>query len=481
MSVKRKIAFNTGMQLAGRMIATVIGLVTVAVMTRHLGRDGYGGFTTVLSFLQFFAILAGFGLPITTAKLLSRAGADERSIMSNAFALRLVSGLGLFALAPLLGMLFPYSPEIKLGILVGTLSFLGMTLQELLVAVFQRHLVTWQIAFAEIAGRAVLLGGTAVAVVTGHGLIWIVAALAAGNLLQFALSWLMARRFTRIGLAFDFTVWKEILHESWPIGISIAFNLLYLRGDVILLSVMRTQGEVGLYGAAYKVLDVVTVLPYIFMGLVLPLLSAAWSRGDRDDFNRKLSLSFDFLALIGLPLMFGSFAVSEGLMTLIAGPDFAAAGPFVSMLMVGGLAIFWHALYGNALVAIGQQRRMVIWYAVNAAVSVGLYLLLIPRIGGLGAAAVTAFSELFIAVAVTATVTPLTGFRPDFVQLIKALVASVIMFVIVWLLPDLQVLLRIGLGAVIFVGLLAALRGLPIKSIKSILIDRPEAKPPVDL
>jgi len=468
MSIQRKIVSNAAMQVGGKMVGTVIGLVTVAIMTRHLGTAGYGEFTIVLSFLQLFAILAGFGLPITLAKLLSKQGVDERRILANAFAMRLVSGVVIFALAPLFGLLFPYSTDIKLGIAVGALSFLGLTLHELLVAVFQKHLATWKIAIAEVLGRSALLAGTAWAVLTGHGLITIVGALAAGNLLQFLLSYLMARKMTPIGLAFEWSVWREIFRESWPIGVAVMFNLIYLKGDVILLSTMRTQSEVGLYGAAYKVLDVVTVMPYIFMGLVLPLMSASWSRGDHKDFNRKLSLSFDALSLVALPLMFGAFAVSRDLMSFVAGADFADAGTLLAVLMIGALAVFWHAMHSNALVAMGQQKKMVVFYALNAAVSIGLYLWLIPKISGLGAAFVTAFSELFIAVAVTAIVTSVTRFIPNFLQLGKVLTASAVMFGAVYLAADLQVLLRVLLGIVVYAIMLVLVRGLPLEVIHNL-------------
>ncbi len=452
----------------GKMGGTVIGLVTVALMTRHLGTSGYGEFTTVLSFLQMFAILAGFGLPITLAKLISRAGADEEKLLANAFAMRLVSGLVVFALAPAIGLLFPYSADIKFGIAVGTLSFLGLTLHEMLVAVFQKHLTTWKVAISEVAGRSILLIGTAWAVLEGCGVVAIVAALAAGNLLQFLLSYLLARRITPIRLEFDWSVWREIFRESWPIGVAVMFNLIYLKGDVILLSTMRTQHEVGLYGAAYKVLDVVTVLPYIYMGLVLPLMSAAWSRNDFTDFNRKFSLSFDALSLVAIPLLFGSFAVARDLMTLVAGTDFADSGRLLAVLMIGGLAVFWHALYSNALVAMGQQRKMVVYYAINAIISVGLYLALIPRIGGMGAAIVTAFSELFIGVAVTIIVTRMTRFTPRFGQLAKITCASAIMFGVVYSVPSLNVLLRVLLGAVIYAGALWLIRGVPVNSVRAV-------------
>jgi len=469
MALQRKILGNAAAHFGGKMGGTVIGLVTVALMTRHLGTSGYGEFTTVLSFLQMFAILAGFGLPITLAKLISRADADEQKILANAFAMRLVSGVVIFALAPLIGWLFPYSADIKFGIAVGTLSFLGLTLHEMLVAVFQKHLATWKVAISEVAGRAVLLIGTAWAVLEGCGVVAIIAALAAGNLMQFLLSYLMARRITPIRLEFDWEMWREIFRESWPIGVAVMFNLIYLKGDVILLSTMRTQHEVGLYGAAYKVLDVVTVLPYIYMGLVLPLMSAAWSRNDRADFNRKFSLSFDALSLVALPLLFGTFAVSRDLMTLVAGADFAESGQLLAVLMIGGIAVFWHALYSNALVAMGQQKKMVAYYAVNAAVSVGLYLALIPRIGGMGAAIVTAFSELFIGVAVTIIVTRATQFTPRLMQLVKVLCASVVMFGIVYSVPSLHVLWRVLLGAIVYVGALWLMRGVPMDSVRSVL------------
>ncbi|MBU0625351.1 flippase [Patescibacteria group bacterium] len=468
MSIQRKIISNTLAHLGGKIGGTVLGLLTVALMTRYLGPEGYGKFTTVLSFLQMFAILAGFGLPITLAKLIAREGANERQLLANAFALRLVSGLAIFIIAPLVGWLFPYPAEIKLGIMVGALSFLGLTLHELLVAVFQKHLATWKIAIVEVAGRTVLLAGTAWAIFADRGLIAIVGALAAGNLLQFGLSFLLARRITPIGLAFEWSIWRDIFSESWPIGVAVIFNLIYLKGDIILLSTLRTQAEVGLYGAAYKVLDVVTVIPYIFMGLVLPLMSAAWSRGDREDFNRKFSLAFDALSLLALPLMFGAFAVSGDLITFVAGAEFTTAGSLLAVLMVGGFAVFWHALYSNALVAMGQQKRMVLFYALNAAISIGLYLWLIPKIGGLGAALVTAFSELFIAVTVTIIVTSITGFAPRLTQLGKVLAASLIMFGAVSAVSAQHVLWRILFGVLVYAGLLALIRGLPTKSLRTI-------------
>lgn len=475
MSVKRSILGNTAFQIGGKVVAVAIGILTVAVMTRYLGRDGYGQFTTVLSFLQFFAIAAGFGLPLTLTRMISKEDADERRVVANVFALRLVSGLVIFGAAPLIALAFPYPGAVKIGIAVGALSFLALTLSETLKGILQKHLTAWKSSLAETAGRLLMFGCVIGAVASGFGLLSFVVALSLSNILQFGMTYAMARKHGPVGLKFERPAWTETIVETWPIGVSILFNLLYLKGDVVILSILRTSGEVGLYGAAYKVLDVLVSVPYIFMGLVLPPLTAAWSRADRTGFNHKLSQSFDFLALIAVPLMAGGIAVASDLMALVGGEEFRSSGPFLAILMVGMLAVYWHALYAHAYVAMGQQRKFIWVFAANALICLPLYFLLIGKFGALGAAWVTAFSELFVAVAVTVSVSRMTGFTPDLKRLAKIIVASAVMFALLLAAARLHVLIRIVLGMASYALALYALGGVPMEAVKSALA-RPSAK-----
>ena len=65
---------------------------------------------------------------------------------------------------------------------------------------------------------------------------------------------------------------------------------------------MRTQAEVGQYGGAYKVIDVVTTLPVMFMGLALPILVKAWKGRDRTTFEETMQKAFNFFSMIAVPL-----------------------------------------------------------------------------------------------------------------------------------------------------------------------------------
>jgi len=74
----------------------------------------------------------------------------------------------------------------------------------------------------------------------------------------------------------------------WPIAISIIFNVVYLKGDTLLLSIFTNQTEVGIYGAAYRVLDVLTQTAMMIMGLFLPLLAFSWGQNLKQEFKERL-------------------------------------------------------------------------------------------------------------------------------------------------------------------------------------------------
>ena len=456
MSLQRKIAGNTIVQVSGKFFGTILGLLTVAVMTRSLGRGGYGAFTTVTSFLQFFGILVDFGLTLTMAKMIAETPGDEDRVASNIFSLRCASAFVFFGLAPLIAMFFPYSADIKTGITIATLSFFFMTLSQVLVGVFQRHLAAHLAATAEVAGRLALFVVVVAAARAHAGLAAYIMAIVAGNTLHFLLSFIFARRFVHIRLTYNRALWKKIIAISWPIGVSIAFNLIYLKGDIIALSLSRTQAEVGLYGAAYKVLDVITVIPMIFMGFVLPVLSAAWIAHKRDDFVRKLWRAFDFLSLIAVPLAVGTFAVGGDLMRFVAGSSFGPSGELLSILMIAGAAVFFSALFGHAVVALGLQRKMIAAYAFDAIASIALYFFFIPRIGALGAAWVTVFSEAFIMLACGIAVCAKIRSLPRVRTFAAAAVGSALMYGVLALAEPIHVLPRVVIGVVTYAATILA-------------------------
>ncbi|MFA6534345.1 MAG: flippase [Patescibacteria group bacterium] len=433
MSLTRQVASNTFIQLLGRAASMVFGLLTVGLMTRYLGQEGFGQYTTIIAFLQFFGIIVDFGLAVIIVQLISARPAETAKLTSNIFTMRLLTALVFFALAPFLVWLFPYPLIIKWGVAVTAAAMLFTSLNQLVVGLFQRELKMGRATIAEVTGRAIIFLGTLLAVWQGQGLLAIMAAVVVGNFFNFCLSFYFSRSITKIKLAFDWPVWREVLQKTWPIGLSIVFNLIYFKADTVILSLYRSQAEVGVYGAAYKILEVLSVIPYMFMGLILPILSAAWARGETARFKTVMQKAWDFMAIVTLPVLFGGLALAESLIVFVAGPEFAAAGPVLRILLLATAAIYLSTVFNHAVVALGAQKKMLWGFAVVAVISLIGYFWLIPLYSYTAAAGITVVGEVLILLISGAVIYRAVGSLVNFKIFLRAFLASLVMACFLWL------------------------------------------------
>lgn len=468
MSLKKKIALNTVLRLSGKLGSVAISLFTIGILTRHLGPDNFGYYTVVMTFIQIFSTLAAFGLPRILTRHISQAGADQEVEASNIVTLQAVMG-AIFAFAPLVALLFPYEKIIPIAIAIAVISGWTGLLQGVLNGIFERHVATWKVGVAELVGRVLTLIGTLVAVAMGGELLSFAVVLSLSSVGQFTLTLFMAKKYIRIRPRIDYKSWIATLHESWPLAIIAALGLLSLRGDILLLSIMRSPTEVGLYGAAQKILSVINLIPPIFLGLVFPLLTLEWSNKNLVGFRRKMSLSLDLLATFILPIAFGTLAMSSDIMAFIGGNEFAAAGPILSLFMINAVAIYWHSPYFYAILAAGQQRQLIKYHTINALLSFFLFLFFIPRYGTYAAATIVVFSQLFMAAAVTIIMNSLAHFRPNFRRLLKIFTVSGLMCVLLISLKNVPFFPRLGIGVVTYSILLIIARSFSLAEIRAIL------------
>ena len=432
MSLTKKVVHNTIIQIIGKIISTVLGLFAIALITRYLGRSGFGQYTTVITFLTFFAVTADFGLTLVTVQMLSGRDIPENKILNNLFTLRLASSLVFLALAPLTVIFFPYSPAIKLGIVLTFISFLFPALNQVLIGLFQKKLSMSRDAIAEAISRLVLIIGVIMTQRLQAGLNGILLATVVSALSNFVIHYIFALKFVVIRLEFDWAIWRKIYSKSWPLAITIVLNLIYLRADTLLLSLLRGVDEVGLYGATYRVIDVLTTIPFMFAGLVLPIMTTAWLDNNPDYFKKVLQRSFDFMAILAIPLVIGAQFLSRPIMMFAAGKDFAPAGPILQVLVFAVAAIFLGTMFSHAVIALDKQKTMIIFYVIASFSSLIAYLILIPRFSYFGAAAVTIYSETLIAIFSAYCVYKYSHFLPSLKITFKSLVSGTIMGVFLY-------------------------------------------------
>jgi O-antigen/teichoic acid export membrane protein len=435
MQLGTKVAYNTIIQVISKVITTVLGLLAVAAMTRYLGTNGFGEYTTIITFLGFFGIMADLGLTLVTVQMISQPGVDEKKVLDNLFSLRFLTAIIFLGAAPVVAWFFPYNHDIKIGIIIAVFSFFFIALNQIFTAVFQKNLRMDKVSIAECAGRVVLVAGTLAAVAGNLGLAGILSAIVAGSFVQFVILSFCSRKFIRLGLAFDFSLWKQVASKSWPLAVTIFFNLVYLKTDTLILSLIKSQSEVGIYGAAYKVIDILTTIPFLFAGVVLPILAADWAKHSHERFRKIFQKSFDLMIIMAVPLVVGTQFFARPVMVLVAGPQFAAAGSVLKILIFAVGFVFLSSFLAHIVIAVDKQRQTILAYIFTAVTSVLGYLYFIPRFSYFGAAAITVYSEAAITFFMVFYVIRYANFFPQLKVFLKALAAALVMAAALYFLP----------------------------------------------
>ena len=467
-SLTRKVARNTIVQFTGKTIATFLAIFIASLMMRYLGPGGFGEYTIVITFLAIFSTLADLGLQATLTREISKKGAQVEKIVSNIFTMKLLFSLGILLLAPLTALFFPYSEIVKRGILIGVVSYLCLVLVQLLWGIFQKHFHMEKVAVGEVTAKIVWLLGVIFCIRFNLNLLYIIAFVALANFINFVIIFLSAQRFAKIKLAFDFLEWKNFIKIAYPLAIMAILTLIYFKVNIILLSVLKSEVEVGIYGAANKVIEFLITLPAIFAGLLFPVLSRTIFL-EKDKFRKVFQKGFNALSVLALPLVLGTQFFARPVIKLLGGEKFLASADVLRILIFSCGFIFFAHLFSYTVIAANQQRKAVWFYGLAAVIAVLGNLIFIPYFSYYATAVVSIFSEATISFGCLWLIIRATKFRPHFKVFFKALVSSLIMIGFLYLLPKWNFLISLVLSIVVYFGILYALKGFSRETVKEII------------
>ena len=114
------------------------------------------------------------------------------------------------------------------------------------------------------------------------------------------LGYLFIRKIFRPHRDNDPSLRGHMLGESFPLMINPLLATLFFRIDVLILQPTWGARAVGFYGAAYKYVDGINIIPSYFTLAIFPLMSR-YAQTARDSLARAYILSLRLLLMM-LPL-----------------------------------------------------------------------------------------------------------------------------------------------------------------------------------
>lgn len=201
------------------------------------------------------------------------------------------------------------------------------------------------------------------------------------------------RYFKKFFLSFSFSLVLPILRSAWPFAVVGALGLFLTNTDILIIGLMRSASEVGIYSSAVRIAQLLYLIPGVLQLSILPLLSRLAHTDNarfRSTFERTLALVF----LVSIPLALGGVVLGTSLMGFIFGAEYDAGGLSFKILMLTLLVDFPSTLLTAAIFAYNRQKSLITSTIIAAVTNVSLDLLLIPRFGIAGSAVATLVAQL---------------------------------------------------------------------------------------
>ena len=453
-SATKKIAYNTAIQVAGKGVVMVLAAVSVVVLTRYLGPAGYGNFTLALVYLTFFGIIADLGLFTIAVREMSKDRSRMQEILGNTLSLRALLSIVVFAVAIGIAWLLPYAVDVKVAIAIAATSHFFGLLNSSIVTVFQTELRMDRAVISDIVGRALALAAVLFVIFQDWGFYAIVATATVGALATFITSVWLARKWVRLSFYFDLKLWKELFKESLPLGAALVVANFYFRVDILILSFVTSAAAVGIYGAVFKIFELLMTVPQFFQNSTFPILVKRLHEGatDAGSFMQK---SFDAMLIAGGAFAFGGLVIAEDIMRVIGGPEFVSGADALRVTLFAMSFSFTIIMFSSLYVAKGKQVAALKIGSFGLVLNIVFNLILIPMIGIVGAAAATLATEAIILGLYLVGARQTLKVRVSLHAVPKVLLAGIVTVGVMWLLRGNFVVAFLAGGAT-YVGLVFA-------------------------
>lgn len=427
--IAQRITYNIIFNGVAKVLSIALALFAIGMLARYLGTDGFGKYSTMLAFFGFFAAIGDFGLYAIATREISRENADESWILSRVFTLRMLISLVISLCTIIFVWFLPYEKDVQISILIASMAFIFSSGYGLINGLFQKHIAMDKVAIAELSGKLLQVATIIYVVKAQLSFFYVALGLLLTMLWSFIVLLFWSRKYARISFQIDWAYGKKFLRESAPMGISAIVTFLYFKCDTILLSFIQSQHDVGIYGAAYKIIETLIFFPAMVVGLVYPLFSR-YIISDTTLFNKITNIIIKIFTIILIPLIITTYFLSSEIMRVVGGESFVEAAPALRILIFALGFIFFGQLFTNILIAGSQQKKLMIISVIAALVNIGANVILIQKFSYMGAAYVSVLTESFVAIAAIILTIRKTAFTLVPMRLSYAFAAGCVMLAI---------------------------------------------------
>jgi O-antigen/teichoic acid export membrane protein len=380
-------AISIPVERAGRFL-----LAAVAAPT--LGEGAFGSYQVAATATGFLVLATEMGLGAWTTRALARDRSRADAIVGTALRRRGRALVG-FAAAVFLLAAGIHASAARALLLWLAVAAVANAAVDYAATVFRGFERLQDEAWVNVA-RAVLVTGTGLAAVRlGRSAVALAAGSALGSLAAAGcMVALIRRHYPAISgrvAAPDPELARSAAREGLPLWAITAVTLLYSRGDILMMRLFVDTPTIGAYSAADKVFEGVSMVTGVMLAALFPPLARAHHEPDAQRRWERLVAGLLLAAGTAAGGLFFAFAVP--IVAVVYGSGFADAAPSLRVLGLAAPLVCLNYALSHILVARNEERRSLVFAGIALLANVAANRVLLPRLGGPGAAWATLVTE----------------------------------------------------------------------------------------
>ncbi|MBO4592408.1 MAG: flippase [Eubacterium sp.] len=392
-SIKKNFIMNAILTMSG----FIFPLITSPYISDVLEADGTGPVDFATSVIAYFAMFSQLGIPTYGIKVCAKVRDDKEKLSKTVHELMLIN----FLMSVVVYVLFFASlfivPQFKddrlLLIIVSSTIFFNMIGIDYLYRGLEqyKYITIRSLIFKAIAVVLMFLLVKQKSDYVIYGGITIFAA-SASNVMNF----IHARKL----ISFRSCGKLDLKQHFKPIMVYFAMvcaTQVYLNLDKIMLGFMKEKVDVGYYGAAVKIKNILVSIVTSLGAVLLPRASYYVEHNQMNEFRRITAKALHFVWIFATPLMVFFVIFSREGLLFLNNATYLPAVPAMQLIIPTILFIGVSNILGiQVLVPIGKEKIVLYSEIGGAVVDLVLNLIFIPKYKAAGAAFGTLIAELVV-------------------------------------------------------------------------------------
>ena len=396
---------NSAISVGIKIVFTLLSFFISLVLARVLGPEGFGAYSFCLAILMLVSIPVQSGYPMMLVREIAKArGLNNFSFIASiqkwTFSLILVTSI----LIVIVVFLLQWKLSVVLGSIRSSVFYMGVVLIPCVGLILAQGAVMRGLGWVNVGQffDAVLrpflfliallysysIGLSAQSVMELQVLVTVLVLVASTTVALYVQRGFIFRKeaFSEKSKGFQ---WGQLV---LPLMIVSGFQLVNGYVDIVVLGMVRTDEEVGIYRVVVQMGNLVVFALAAVNQILHPMFARQYDAGEMVELQKLVTTSARCILLLSFPIVVIFMVWSEQLLSYFFGVEYIAGGLPLCIVAIGQLTNAAFGSVGALLNMTGHEKDTMRGMFIAFVVNVVLNLVLVPEYGMVGAATATAIS-----------------------------------------------------------------------------------------